>query len=64
MAGQAKVIIITSNEDLIRKISLNKITDTHIIALINDNQITSIPKDNKNINDLDFLSQLLVLVCI
>jgi hypothetical protein len=65
MAEQAKVIIITSNEDLIRQISLNKTTDTHIVASINDQQITLIPKDNTNINDLDFLSKLLPIpVCI
>jgi hypothetical protein len=64
MADQAKMIIITSNEDLIRQISLNKTSDTHIIGLINNNQITSIPKDNKNINYLDFLSEFSVIVCI
>jgi len=64
MAGQAKVIIITSNKDLIRQISLNKTTDTHIVALINDQQITLISKDNTNINNLDFLSKLPIPVCI
>jgi hypothetical protein len=56
MAGQTRMIIITSDEDVIRRFSLNK--NTQIIDLDNDIQITSTAKDiNPN-----FLAQLSELV--
>ncbi len=58
MAGQTKMIIITSDEDVIRRFSLNKNKNTQIIDLDNDIQITSTAK---NI-DLNFLAQLSELV--
>jgi len=64
MAGQTKMLIITSDEDIIRQFSLNKTKNTHIIDLRNDNQGTSIKKVNKNINDLAFFAGLSQLVCI
>jgi uncharacterized protein with PIN domain len=60
MAGQTKMIIITSDEDVIRRFSLNKTTNTQIIDLDNNTQMISTVKD---IN-LDFLAQLSELVCI
>jgi hypothetical protein len=41
MAGQTKMIFITSNEDLVRQISSQKTTDTHIIDLDDHKQVTS-----------------------
>jgi hypothetical protein len=64
MAGQTKMIVITSNEDLIRQISFNKTKNTHIIDLDDDNQLTSIAKDNNNIKNLSFLAGLTQPVCI
>jgi hypothetical protein len=60
MAGQTKMIIITSDEDVIHRFSLNKTTNTQIIDLDNNTQMISTVKD---IN-LDFLVQLSELVCI
>jgi hypothetical protein len=60
MAGQTKMIIITSDEDVIHRFSLNKTTNTQIIDLDNNTQMISTVKD---IN-LDFLAQLSELVCI
>jgi hypothetical protein len=56
MAGQTKMIIITSDEDVIRRFSLNK--NTQIIDLDNDTLMTSTTKDI----DLNFLAQLSELV--
>jgi hypothetical protein len=64
MAGQTKMLIITSDEDIIRRFSLDKTKNTHIIDLRNDNQGTSIKKVNKNISDLAFFAGLSQLVCI
>jgi len=36
MADETKVIIITTNEDIIRQFTLNKTTNTHIIDLDNE----------------------------
>ncbi len=55
MAGQTKMIIITSNEDLIQKLSLNQKINTQIIELDDDEQ------DN-NIINLPFLAELSELV--
>jgi len=58
MAGQTRMIIITSDEDVIRRFSLNKNKNTQIIDLDNDTQITSTAKDI----DSNFLAQLSELV--
>jgi hypothetical protein len=65
MNNQAKMIIITSNEDLIEQISLNQSENTRIIDL-NQNKINSsmIIKDNNHSIDLNLLAQLSELVCI
>jgi hypothetical protein len=57
MSGHTKMIIITSNEDIIRQFSLNKTTNTQIIDLDNHEEVNSITKDN-NIRDLAFLAEL------
>jgi hypothetical protein len=62
MAAQTKMIIITSNEDIIRQFSLNKTTNTHIVDLDNNQQVTSIAKDNNNIINLALLAELSELV--
>jgi len=62
MAAQTKMIIITSNEDIIRQFSLNKTTNTHIIGLDNEKQITSMVKDNNHIINLISLAKLSELV--
>jgi hypothetical protein len=62
MADETKVIIITTNEDIIRQFTLNKTKNTHIIDLDNDQQTTSITKDNGNSINLDFLAGLSQLV--
>jgi hypothetical protein len=60
MAGQSqtKMIIITSDEDIIRQFALNKTKNTRIIDLDNNKQMTSITQNNNNIIDLDFLAEL------
>jgi hypothetical protein len=58
------MIIITSNEDVIRQFSLNNTTNTHVIDLDNDKQATSIAKDNNNIINMALLAELSQLVCI
>jgi len=62
MSTQTKMIIITSNEDLIQQFSLNKTKNTKIIDLDNNNQITLINKDNNDIIDFNLLAQLSELV--
>jgi hypothetical protein len=64
MNNQAKMIIITSNEDLIEQISLNKSENTRIIDLDRNKSNSSLNKDNNNSIDLNFLAQLSELVCI
>jgi len=56
MANQTKMIIITSDENVIRRFSLNK--NTQIIDLDNNTLMTSTTKDI----DLNFLAQLSELV--
>ena len=61
MAGQTKMIIITSDEDIIRQFAFNKNKNTHIIDMDDDNnnrQITLIEKNNNNTTDLNFLPEL------
>jgi hypothetical protein len=48
MAGQTKMIIITSDEDIIRQFSSNKNKNTHIIHLDNDKQEISTQTDGNN----------------
>jgi hypothetical protein len=62
MARQTKMIIITSDEDIIRQFSFNKTKNTQIIDLDNGNQVISTEKDNKNIINLNLLAQLSELV--
>jgi hypothetical protein len=62
MPGETKMIIITSDEDIIRQFAFNKNKNTHIINLDNDKQATSTTKDNNHIIDLDFLAGLSQLV--
>jgi hypothetical protein len=62
MATQTKMIIITSDEDIIRQFSLHKTKNTHMIDLDNANQVTSIEKDDNNTINLALLAQLSELV--
>ncbi len=62
MAGQTKMIFITSDEDFIRKISSNKLTNTRIIDL-DDHEQVSLTVNNNNIIDLA-LAASSQLVCI
>jgi len=64
MAGQTRIIIIASNEDLIHQFFLNKATNTRIIDIDDDNQMTSTINDNNNITDLAVFAGLSELVCI
>ena len=59
MTNQAKMLIITSNEDLINQLSLNKSKDTRIIDLYGKQTINSTSKQHNNhFLDLTFLAQL------
>jgi len=64
MAGYTKMIVITSDEDVIRKLSLNKTINTQIIELDNDNEMALMAKNDHNIINLAFLAELSELVCI
>ena len=64
MANQAKMIIITSNEDLIQQFHLNKPKNTHILDLNNDKQVTTAANDDSNIINMALLAELSELVCI
>jgi hypothetical protein len=64
MAGQTKMIIITSNEDIIRQFSLNNSKNTQIIDLDNNKQVTSIENDQDNHINMNLLAELSQLVCI
>ncbi len=64
MARPTKMIIITSNEDIIRKFSMNKNKNTHIIDLNDAKKISSGEINDKNTINLAFLTQLSELVCI
>lgn len=65
MSNQTKMIIITSNEDLIDQLSLNKAAkDIRIIDLDANKTTTSMSKVNNNLLDLTFLAQFSELVCI
>ncbi len=63
MARQTKMIIITSNDDIIRQLSSNKSINTHIIDLGNTEQTTTISEHNNNIIiNSAFLAELSELV--
>jgi len=62
MAGETKMIIITSNEDLIQQLSTKKTTNTHIIDLDDEKQVTAMTKDNNNMINLAFLAELSEIV--
>jgi hypothetical protein len=64
MTGQTKMIIITSDEDIIRQFSFNKTKNTHIIDLDNNKQPTSTETDGNHIIDMALLAELSKLVCI
>jgi hypothetical protein len=64
MAGHTKMIVITSDEDVIRKLSLNKSINTQIIELDDDNEMALMAKNDHNIINLAFLAELSELVCI
>jgi len=64
MSSQTKMIIITSDEDIIRQFSFNKSKNTQIIDLDNGNQVISTAKDNNNTTNLNLLAQLSGIVCI
>ncbi len=63
MISQTKMLIITSNEDLINEVSTKNCQDTRIINLGENNSTPSISKDNNNLFDLNILAQLSELVC-
>ncbi|CAF1078475.1 unnamed protein product [Adineta steineri] len=58
MTGETKMIIITSNEDIIRQFSLNKPKHTHIVDLDNNKQVTSMNNNDNNIMNLAILTEL------
>jgi hypothetical protein len=60
MARPTKMIVITSNEDIIRKFSMNK--NTHIIDFNDAKKILSSEINGKNTINLAFLTQLSELV--
>ena len=62
MLSRTKMVIITSNEDIIQQFSLNKSEKTQIIDLDEDFDLTSLSTDQKNLTDLAFLAQLSELV--
>ena len=56
--GQTKMIIITSDEDLIRQLALNKRPDTRIVDLDRPNQHLAANPNEKDMIDLAFLAEL------
>ena len=58
MAGQTKLILITSNEEIIRQISLHKTKNTQIIDLDNVEQSRSNGTTDGIVLNMSFLSQL------
>lgn len=58
MDKKTKLIIVTSDEHFIEKISSNKSGNTHIIDLDNDEQVAQMIDNEKNIINLAFLAQL------
>jgi hypothetical protein len=64
MTSQTKMIIITSDEDIIRRFYSNKSKNTHIIDLDNNKQATTTANDTNNIMNMALLAELSELVCI
>jgi hypothetical protein len=62
MAGTTKMIIITSNEDIIREFSFKKDLNTHIIDLDESKQMNSDPTDENMIMNFACLAELSKLV--
>ncbi len=62
MTGQTKMIIITSDEDIIRQFSFNKGKNTHVIDLDNNKQMLSNETDDNNMVNLALLAELSKLV--
>ncbi len=58
MAAQTKMIIITADEDIIRKFSFNKNKNTHIIDLDDAKQMISNEREDNIIMNLAFLAKL------
>ncbi len=56
------MIVITSDEDVIRKLSLNKTINTQIIELDDDNEMALMAKNDHNIINLAFLAEFSELV--
>jgi hypothetical protein len=61
-ATQTKMIIITSDEDIIRQFCLNKTKNTYIIDLDNDKQVKTTANDANNIMNMALLAELSELV--
>jgi hypothetical protein len=62
MPGQKKIMIVTSDEDLIHQLSSHKTPNRCIIDLDGTNQSVTMSNNNENITDLTFLAQLSQLV--
>ena len=62
MAGQIEMIFITSDEDLVRQVSLHRTTRTHIIDLDNGEQIASTVFDKNKVIDHGLSVELSALV--
>lgn len=62
MVSQTKMVIITSNEDLIRQFASKPSDKTRIIELDDDVDLTALANDRNNLIDLAFLAQLSELV--
>lgn len=63
MATQTKMIIITSDEDLIRQFSSTKSKNTHVIDLEDDRLDQSIDTNNRTLVNMALLAELSKLVC-
>lgn len=64
MAANTKMVIITSNEDLMRHFSLHKVANTHIIDLDNAKREASTEADQNDTVNLASLAELSENVCI
>ncbi len=57
MAARTRIIILTSNEDIIRQFSLNRTKNTQIIDLDNDKQIAPIENDQNDHINMNLLAE-------
>ena len=64
MTGRTKLIIITSDEDIIEQFSLNQTHNTHIVDFDNVKQTTSDPNNDNFLVNLARLAKLPQSVCI